>query len=287
MPNHRYSGESQQLRVDNDERDNNDERDDNDDTNLADTPFRNTNQIDTDGLREISEGIQHGCLASQHQTDHNDSPYPNEESKEYEDQVKEVEPELNASVADKQSDTNSELTPFAFKRGYGSQQRKVLEETSSKNTSQVVKDVAKPEIVYKQPIRPKPFCKSIMAITAAIVLQNFWREYRNRKAAQNQDCGTSVLEVLKRKIEANTTMHNQTHQNMLGTTSMMETARDEHKMNINEPILENISDHSPESPSKSEIENISLHSESKHDKSPDINEDSIEPHPNLKNSITL
>jgi hypothetical protein len=50
----------------------------------------------------------------------------------------------------------------------------------------------------------KPNYKSIISITAAIVLQNYWREYQNRKYGRESDLESdkSVIEVIS-KIEGN------------------------------------------------------------------------------------
>lgn len=174
-------------------------------------------QLDSDGLRDINHGTQHGWLASQHETD-NDSPLPTKEYKRNSFENKnheniQDEKDLNESHLVKESDTHTEVTPYAFKRDYGSDNRRVIDEISSKDHSKIhetnSEDNSKiQEKVVSKPNKKinsnKPFYKSIIATTAAIIIQRFWRNYRSQKLNQGQhDGGTSILEVLKQKIQSN------------------------------------------------------------------------------------
>ena len=136
-----------------------------------------------------------------------------------------------------------EPVDFKLKRNYESMLNKEMSRTSKEKSSIVVKKpVAKPVIVHK------PIYKSIMAITAAIVLQNYWRDYRNRKINNTTD-GKNVLELLKSKFENNTTILNDKSSSHLVSKSMMETGGQEIKEEpVQDFILEDIRDQVEDSP---------------------------------------
>lgn len=102
----------------------------------------------------------------------------------------------------KESDSMTHRTPMVFKRDNDSILNKQSIDTSAK------------EVVNEKTSKSfnphKPFYKSIIAITAAIVLQNFWRDYLTRKMNKSSqlDTGKSVLDLLKKKIQNNTTYFN-------------------------------------------------------------------------------
>ena len=97
----------------------------------------------------------------------------------------------------------------------------------------------------KQNVKPKPNFKSIIATTAAIIIQNYWRSYRNHKLNRTEDqCGDTVLEVIRRKIETNTTaINDKTHYNFANSVSMIDNDQTEMQKqnNDNEVILKDVS----------------------------------------------
>lgn len=99
--------------------------------------------------------------------------------------------------------------------------------------------------MHKQNVKPKPNFKSIIATTAAIIIQNYWRSYRNHKLNRTEDqCGDTVLEVIRRKIETNTTaINDKTHYNFANSVSMIENDQTEMQKqnNDNEVILKDVS----------------------------------------------
>jgi hypothetical protein len=88
------------------------------------------------------------------------------------------------------------LTPVASNREYDN----ILNRHSEGNSQREALTKVPPKTYNTH----KPNYKSIISITAAIVLQNYWREYRNRKFGKESDSESdeSVLEVIS-KIEGN------------------------------------------------------------------------------------
>jgi hypothetical protein len=88
------------------------------------------------------------------------------------------------------------LTPVASKKQYDNILNRHSESKSQRETL-----IKVPPKTYNT---HKPNYKSIISITAAIVLQNYWREYRNRKYGRESDSESdkSELEVIS-KIEGN------------------------------------------------------------------------------------
>lgn len=141
------------------------------------------NKVDSDVLQEINDGTQHGWLASQQETD-NDSDIPMISNiKHSKDGVKSkqshdmLERHTFGSQELKYSDTNP--TPFAFKRDYDS----IIHRNSEGNSQRETVEKATPKSFSSY----KPNYKSIIAITAAIVLQNYWRDYQKRKFRKEND----------------------------------------------------------------------------------------------------
>lgn len=137
--------------------------------------------IESDGLREINDGTQHGWLASQHETE-NDSPLSisNPETTQ-EKQNLEIVKNLNNSKFAVKSDPSATPPPYTFKSNDGSCLNKSHPETSLKPQKS---QVGAP---------PKPFYKSIIATTAALVLQNYWRDYLKRRRNTNTGIGWFTL----------------------------------------------------------------------------------------------
>jgi hypothetical protein len=155
-------------------------------------------KIQSDGLHGINEGTQNGWLASQHKTDRNsDISLSNESEKKSKSLISnkdyfELPKEINQSNLGKESEVTNP-TPFAFKREYEYLQRQSVDDTShDKITEKPVKIENRPSVVHR------PFYKSIIAITAAVVVQNYWREYIKRKKTKRNlsDCGKDALQSI-------------------------------------------------------------------------------------------
>lgn len=161
-------------------------------------------KIQWDGLNEINEGTQNGWLASQHKTDKNSDISPSHDterrSKSSISNKEEFElpKEINQSNLGKESEVTNP-TPFAFKREYEYLQRQSVDDTiNEKILDKPVKMESRPSASHR------PFYKSIIAITAAVVVQNYWREYIKRKKGKKNliNCGKEALESIKNNIQA-------------------------------------------------------------------------------------
>ena len=157
-----------------------------------------------DGLNEINEGTQNGWLASQHKTDKNSDISPSHDSERRSKssisnkEEFELPKEINQSNLGKESEVTNP-TPFAFKREYEYLQRQSVDDTiNEKIIDKPVKMESRPSASHR------PFYKSIIAITAAVVVQNYWREYIKRKKGKKNliNCGKEALESIKNNIQA-------------------------------------------------------------------------------------
>lgn len=201
-------------------------------TNLY-TPGR-IESLNSDCLKEINEGTQHGWLASQHETD-NESKVSSHERKHYkeEEQKSKISIEENKAKHDEtisEKDSMVYPTGFTFKRNYESVLNKhSIDESTVRNTEK--KPAGRSRIFNPN----KPLYKSIIAMTAAVVIQNFWRDFKQRKVNKSSDVevGKSVLALLKKKIANNTTYINNKSIHASGTslndTKKAEDKFEEHK----------------------------------------------------------
>ena len=156
-------------------------------------------RIQSDGLQEINEGTQNGWLASQHKTDKDsDESLSSSRIQKYKSSKShkedfELPKEINQSNLGKESEVTNP-TPFAFKREYDILHRQSIDENSNERF------IDKPMKIENRPSQVhRPFYKSIIAITAAVIVQNYWRDYIKRKKEKGNlnNWGKEALESLK------------------------------------------------------------------------------------------
>lgn len=161
------------------------------------------NLVENDELKEISDLTQRGWLAPQDETDDEEEKIVEHEKHEPNvlDAINEVFE--TSHLVEKQRRESYEpaeqRAPYTIRREYES-----MLSHKSMDTP--------PELTMKPPFKTpfsakKPFYKSIIAMTAAIIIQNYWRDYRRRKLTRTSDVGTSILQI-KRRIENNISLFN-------------------------------------------------------------------------------
>lgn len=155
--------------------------------------------VDNDWLRDINDGTQHGWLASQHETENesNWSVKNKEEGKIGDLKSKQFEsPKLTTNL-----ESSNSATPiqFSFKRNFESltNQSPALDSPQKQNTQPIKKPAA--------PSTQKTGYKSIIWITAAIIIQKFWREYRSQRTHETSKKSV-ILDTFKKTLELNSTI---------------------------------------------------------------------------------
>ena len=160
------------------------------------------------------------------------------------EQFNETHKEINASNFERETDSSIDWTPFAYKRDYGSYRHRITDETSFKNELQLEKDKSLTTI-QKPNIRSKANFKSIIATTAAIIIQNYWRNYRQHKLNHTEnECGDTILENIRKQIETNTTtINDKAKNNFISSVSMVKNDQidPQKQQNKNNIILKDVS----------------------------------------------
>ena len=158
------------------------------------------NKMISEEFKDSIVGSQHGWLASQHEIENEvedpaitNKKHPIEEFKITPDVFKTVnnafetptdkskgKRRLNFGIIILYLEENVvEGVSFTFKREF----ENVLNRKSIDTTPELTSKPGLQKIINP----PKPFYKSIIAITAAIILQNYWRDYRKRRMQRVSD----------------------------------------------------------------------------------------------------